>query len=477
MFYGREDILAEMKMLWGKRVASLVTCRGRRRIGKSTLISEFARISAARFIRIEGIRPKVGYGNSDELQNFATFLSLQTGDHGGQPENWAVAFKRLDDQISDDERTVVLLDEVSWMGYYDPHFPDVLKIAWDTMFKRHDRLVLVVCGSVSTWIRENIIENGAYMGRRSGDFIVGELPLRDCAKFWGESAERLATREILNVLAVTGGVPRYLEEVNPALSADENIRRICFLRKSVLREDFDEMFNDVITAQPMFTARVLRCLVDGAMTGSQIAAKLEIGKGGNVSGALERLKECGLVTSEGGRNPETGKIARECRYRLSDNYTRFYLKYIEPVKDVIDAGSYAFTSLDQLRGMDVIYGLAFENLIVGHYRELLPRLGLAQSLVESAAPYVKRGNERKGVRGCQVDLLIQTAQSQCYVEIKHGRQLDDTVVDEMRAKLKAIAPPEGISVRTALVYDGQLAATVSAGGYFNALINVRELIF
>lgn len=477
MFYGREDILEEMMMLWGKRVSSLVTCRGRRRIGKSTLIAEFASKSAARFIRIEGIRPKAGYGNDDELRNFATFLSLQTADPGAQPENWAIAFKRLDAQISDEERTVVLLDEVSWMGHYDRHFADVLKIAWDTMLKRHDRLVLVVCGSVSTWIRDNIIDNGAYLGRRSGDFIVGELPLRDCAKFWGETAERMATREILNVLAVTGGVPRYLEEINPALSSDENIRRLCFLRKSVLREDFDEMFNDVITAQPTFTARVLRCLIDGAMTGAQIAARLEIGKGGNVSAALERLKECGLVAAESGRNPETGNVVRECRYRLSDNYTRFYLKYIEPVKDVIDAGSYAFTSLSQLSGMDGVYGLAFENLIVGHYRELLPRLGFARSLVESAAPYVKRGNVRKGIRGCQVDLLVQTAQSQCYVEIKHGREIGDEVVSEMRAKLKAIRPPDGISIRTALVYDGQLAATVPAGGYFNAVIDVRELIF
>ena len=477
MFYGREDILEEMMMLWGKRVSSLVTCRGRRRIGKSTLIAEFAKKSTARFIRIEGIRPKAGYGNEDELQNFATFLSLQTGDHGGRPENWAMAFKRLDAQISDEERTVVLLDEVSWMGHYDLHFPDVLKIAWDTMLKRHDRLVLVICGSVSTWIKDNIIDNGAYVGRRSGDFIVGELPLRDCAKFWGETAERMATRDILNVLAVTGGVPRYLEEVNPALSSDENIRRLCFLRKSVLREDFDEMFNDVITAQPTFTARVLRCLVDGAMTGTQIAARLEIGKGGNVSAALDRLRECGLVAVESGRNPETGKPSRECRYRLSDNYARFYLKYIEPVKDVIDAGSYAFTSLSQLQGMDGVYGLAFENLIVSHYRELLPRLGLARSLVESAAPYVKRGNVRRGVQGCQVDLLVQTAQSQCYVEIKHGREIGDEVVGEMRAKLKAITPLEGVSIRTALVYDGHLAATVPAGGYFNALIDVRELIF
>ena len=74
-------------------------------------------------------------------------------------------------------------------------------------------------------------------------------------------------------------------------------------------------------------------------------------------------------------------------------------------------------------------------------------------------------------------MLVQTAQSQCYVEIKHGREIGDEAVSEMRAKLKTIRPPDGISIRTALVYDGQLAATVPAGGYFNAVINVRELIF
>ena len=130
MFYGREDILEDMMSLWGKRVSSLITCRGRRRIGKSTLVAEFARKSSARFIRIEGLKPRRKFTNEDELQNFAMFLSLQTDALGETPANWAQAFKELDDQIRDDGRTVVLLDEISWMGHYDPHFPDILKIAW-----------------------------------------------------------------------------------------------------------------------------------------------------------------------------------------------------------------------------------------------------------------------------------------------------------------------------------------------------------
>ena len=70
MFYGREDILDDMMSLWGKRTSSLITCRGRRRIGKSTLIAEFARKSSARFIRIEGLKPKRGFTNEDELRGY-----------------------------------------------------------------------------------------------------------------------------------------------------------------------------------------------------------------------------------------------------------------------------------------------------------------------------------------------------------------------------------------------------------------------
>ncbi len=477
MFYGREDILEDMMSLWGKRVSSLITCRGRRRIGKSTLIAEFARKSSARFIRIEGLKPRRKFTNEDELQNFAMFLSLQTDASGETSANWAQAFKALDDQIRDDGRTVVLLDEISWMGHYDPHFPDILKIAWDTMFKKHDRLILVVCGSVSSWIKDNIIDNSAYLGRRSGDFIVGELPFRDCVKFWGPAAENVAPREILDVLSVTGGVPRYLEEINPALSANENIRRMCFTRKSPLREDFDDMFFDVITEQPSFTGQVLRCLADGPQTATEVATRLELPKGGNTSAALDRLVEAGLVARDHGRNPETGRPVRERRYRLMDNYTKFYLKFIEPVKSIIDDGSYAFTSLEQLKGIDGVLGLAFENLVVNHYREILPRLGLSRVLIESAAPFVKRGCPKERAGGCQVDLLIQTAQACCFVEVKRRKDIGEEVVEEMKGKLNALSLPRGISIRTALVYDGNLSPTVEAAGYFNALVNVRELLF
>ena len=108
----------------------------------------------------------------------------------------------------------------------------------------------MLCGSVSSWIRENIIDDGAFFGRRSLNLVVPELPLSECVKFWGRSAERLDTREIIDVLSVTGGIPRYLEELSTAATANENIRNMAFRPHAILRTDFEEMFSDVITRQP-----------------------------------------------------------------------------------------------------------------------------------------------------------------------------------------------------------------------------------
>ena len=178
-FYGREDILSDLSSLWKKRVSSFVTCRGRRRVGKSTLIEKFAEKSGARFIRIEGVRPRPKMTNAEELANFAEQLAASTGAEDSPPSNWLNAFLRLDGKIDDRERTVVLLDEVSWMAHYDLRFSSTLKIAWDAHLKKHRRLVFVVCGSVSTWILENIIKDGSFYGRRSLDVVVPELPLAD----------------------------------------------------------------------------------------------------------------------------------------------------------------------------------------------------------------------------------------------------------------------------------------------------------
>ena len=110
MFFGRERQIEQLEALWHKRVGSLVTCRGRRRIGKSTLIEQFAKRTGSRLIKIEGVKPKPKFTNGNELEAFAMQLSAQTGADPTPPANWLNAFIRLNDKIRDDEKTVVLLD-------------------------------------------------------------------------------------------------------------------------------------------------------------------------------------------------------------------------------------------------------------------------------------------------------------------------------------------------------------------------------
>ncbi len=474
-FFGRKELLDALKSLWAKRVPSLVTCRGRRCIGKSTLIEEFASRSGAFFIKIEGLRPKNGLSNKDELAYFASSLSRQTGCDKTPPEDWLSAFARLDREIPDGKRTVALLDEISWMAHYDKTFPEVLKTAWDDLFRKHPKLVLVLCGSVSMWIKENIIDNGAFAGRRSQDFTVPELPLADCVKFWGKSARRENANDILDVLSVTGGVPRYLEEINPALSANENIRRLAYLPKSILAEDFEDMFRDVITGEPGVRADILRALVGSPKNVSEISDALGKKKNGHLSSALEELTEAGFVVADQGLNPGTGHPSNSLRYRLRDNYARFYLRYIEPVARMVESGAFAFTSLDQLGGWSAVKGLAFENLVVNNFRELLAPLGLERSLVLSAAPF--RRDSRSGNSGTQVDLMLLTELSVYFVEIKRQAEIGREVIDEVAEKVKRVRVPRGKAVKTALVYSGHLAPIVEAQGYFNAVIDLRDILF
>lgn len=106
MFFGREDVIQKLEALRCKRVASLVTCRGRRRIGKSTLIEEFARQNDARFIKIEGVKPTEHTTNEQEIANFCGQLANQTAAERSTAPDWISAFTRLNREI-DDRFTVV----------------------------------------------------------------------------------------------------------------------------------------------------------------------------------------------------------------------------------------------------------------------------------------------------------------------------------------------------------------------------------
>ncbi len=472
MFFGRERELESLGRLLEKRTASLVACRGRRRIGKSTLLMEFARREKLRTVVIEGLGPRKGQTDADQLRNFAERLLAQTSGRSGRlPQTWMEAFRMLGDRLPKTGRVLVLLDEISWMGRHNPDFPGLLKNGWDDYLKRHDNLILAVCGSVSAWIRENLLESATFGGRFSRDIVLRELPLGQCARFWGDRLEDLSAKEILDVLSVTGGVPRYLEEVNPALSASENVRRMCFAPDGPLFKDFSSLFGEVFGEKSKAKGDILRCLSGGSLTLSETADALGVDRGGSLGESLDELVEAGFVAKDVVLNPKTWRRSRLSRYRLCDNYARFYLKYVEPNIDEIKEGKFAFEELPELANWRTVMGLAFENLVLNHVLEFREALRLDGVRILAAAPFLVPGRE-----GVKIDMLVQTDDSMCIVEIKRRRQIGPDIVDEVREKVRKIRKPRGISVRKGLVYAGELAPSVRRRGYFDALVDVARFL-
>ena len=186
------------------------------------------------------------------------------------------------------------------------------------------------------------------------------------------------------------------------------------------------------------------------------------------------LKEAGFIAPFAGLNPKTAAPLREVRYRLGDNYTRFYLKFIAPRSEAIREGLFRFVSLDRLPGWESVMGFQFENLVLNNLRTLCPLIGLEGRLVTSAAPYVRRRSASSP--GVQVDLLIQTPKSAYVIEVKRRVRITGDVEREVQEKVARIPFPRGISVRTVLVHEGEVAPEVEEDGYFDFIIPIEQLM-
>ena len=474
MFVGRDYQLKLLSSVWDKESSSLVVVSGRRRIGKSTLIERFAEKSRCRFIEIEGLPPDANMTNERQLANFCERIGKSAQIEAPQAKNWAEAFDFLDKVITGKSKVIVFLDEISWMGGYDDGFAGLLKNAWDMQFSKHKRLVLVLAGSVSAWIQKNILNAKGFVGRVSIDLNLTELPLSACCSFWGRRTAHVSMREMVDILSVTGGIPKYLQEINPRLSADENIRRMCFLPEGCLFKDFDSIFSDVFGKGIAAKRRILNILADGPASVSELAKAMSIEPNGHITNDLNDLTVAGFVAAGAGLNPVTNAKVREVRYRLCDNYTRFYLKFIQPRREAIRQGLYRFADLESLPGWNSILGLQFENLVVNNLASLCRELGLGRKLVTSAAPYARR--KSAACPGLQIDLLIQTPKSVYVIEVKRCNRIETSIEKEIEKKVSLLGIGSGKSIRTALVYDGKLSPEVEENGFIDFLIPFNRLM-
>ena len=334
---------------------------------------------------------------------------------------------------------------------------------------------MVLCGSVSSWIEKNILKSAGFVGRCSWHFRLQPLTLAESTSFWGKRGQGMSLREKLHVMAVTGGIPGYLREVDPNLTAETTIERLCFHPSGMLFHEFERIFHDIFARRAASYREIVATLVTGPKTLQGVSKALGRKRGGSLGDALEELDQAGFLQRDLPFDPATGKDRqRGTRYRLADNYLRFYLKYVEPVRSRVEKGLYQRTSLENLEAWETIMGLQFETLILGSLNAVYDRLGLERVVVLNAGPYIQTKTQRR--KGCQVDLLIRTKAAVYVVEMKFRKVIGVNVMEEMREKVQRLRLPRGTSVRTVLLYEGDLPKEIQTADYFDFLVPVKDLI-
>lgn len=466
-FIGRKKELNLLEHL-SKTKANLVVIKGRRRIGKSRFVEEFAKNKE--FIRFSGIPPEDGVTEQMQREVFAKQLSKQLNLPYLISDDWASLFDWLFRNIQN-KPYIILFDEISWMGSKDPSFLGKLKNAWDISFSKIDGLMLILCGSVSSWIEENIVKSTAFFGRISLYVKLEELSIAESNLFLEQQGFKRSVSEKFKILSAIGGVPWYLEQINGKLSADDNLKNLFFSKSSPLSREFNLIFHDLFGNKGEIYKKISELLSSGPANLNKISEQLSYTKSGALSKYLDNLIEASFISRDFTWSIKNGEISRLSQFRLSDNYLRFYMKYVMSNEQKISLGNFGDISMSSLPEWNSVMGLQFENLVLKNRAKIQEYLGIKAQDIVSDNPFFQRKTVSQ--QGCQIDYLIQTRFNTLFVcEIKFSaKEIKADVIDYMKEKLVRLSTPKGFSCLPVLIHVNGVDSAVEDKKYFTEIID------
>jgi len=473
-FVGRQYELDTLNLLMQKKTASLVVLKGRRRIGKSRLLLEFTKQHKTHY-RFVGLSPELGITAEHQRIEFARRLQLQFNIPPITSHDWNDLFHWLS-TLTVKGKTIIIFDEISWMAMDDPTFLPKLKNAWDEHLSQNPQLVLVLCGSVSTWIEKNILSSTGFFGRVASEISLEELSIPNSYKLLKELGFRGSAMEFFMILALTGGVPWYLELINPTLSASENINRLCFSSDGILVKEYHKIFHDLFGKRGEIYRHIIYSLATGPKTYKKISMDINYPSGGPLSHYLHALIISGFVRRDYIWNINSGDRVDISQYRLNDNYLGFYLKCIEPNLKKILNNRFKDISFTTLPNWPTLMGLQFENLIL-HNRELIwEKLRINPIEVINDNPYLQRPTQNR--QGCQIDYLIQTKFNILYLcECKFTQtKIGLSVIHDMKTKIDRLERQNKFACKPVLIHIGEVTKDVIKSEFFAHMIDFTEVI-
>lgn len=396
---GREEEKLMLKHIEKSKEAELVAVYGRRRVGKTFLI----RNGFSRPLSFE----MSGIHHADlqqQLENFSNALTQAagTGLPVAKPDSWTQAFQLLENFLTPlvkKQRTIIFFDELPWIDTPKSGFLSAFGHFWNMWASRQDKLVVVICGSAASWMIEKIVHNrGGLHNRVTKKMRLLPFTIGETEAYLRSRNIKLDRYQLLQLYMAMGGIPHYLKEVMPGESTAQVIDRLCFAKDGLLRDEFTQLYYSLFDKAEHHMDIVKLLATNGkGMTRTEIIDGTKLTTGGYSTKLLDELTQSGFI------EPYTpfGKTSKDALFRLIDEYSLFYLKYIENAR-AMGAGTWLKSMSG--RSFQSWSGTAFEGICMKHIRQLKKALGIEAVHAEES---VWRHRPRtKTEKGAQIDLLI-----------------------------------------------------------------------
>ncbi len=375
-----------------------VAVYGRRRVGKTYLIKETF-----------GDRLTFSYtgafhcSTKTQLSYFHEALQDQGLEKVAVPQTWAEAFRLLKQLIieSASKRKVVFLDELPWMDAPRSGFVSAFEHFWNGWGASRKDLLLIICGSSTSWIINKVFRNkGGLHNRVTRNIPLSPFSVRECEEYAESLGLGFSRNEILEGYMVMGGIPLYWSKLDKGKSLAQNVNDIFLAENGELRYEFNDLYSSIFT-HPEKYIKIIECLSTKktGMTRADIIRNTGIESNGKFSEMLEDLIQCGFVR----KYCHTSKKVRDALYQLVDCYTLFYYQF---VRNAYGTDENYWLKILPTPAYHTWCGLAFERVCLLHTRQIKSALGISGILANIFSWHIAKTEEHPGV---QIDLLIDRA--------------------------------------------------------------------
>lgn len=396
---GRKEEIARLDRCMETTQAQLIIVYGRRRVGKTYLISEYYDHKFAFKLTGAYKQPK-----KFQLESFSQELRLRTGTDQPLLLNWRDAFQALRQYLESmpaDKKKVVFFDELPWLDTPQSDFLSVFEWFWNDWASVCPNLVFVVCGSATSWMAEHISDNkGGLFNRQSCRIYLEPFTLHETEQFLNIMGINWSRYEIAECYMIMGGIPYYLNLLNRNLSFTRNIDSLFFRKRGELWDEFDHLYRTLFSNSDSYI-KIAEALSTktGGMTRGEIIKKTGLPTNGSLSKMLHDLTSSGFIRA----TAFYGKRKKDTLYQLSDYYTAFYFRYI---KNNYGRDEHYWSNAIDNPSRRSWAGLTFEQLCKDHIPQIKQRLGISGVLSEESI-WFTQGDAELGIDGTQIDLLIE----------------------------------------------------------------------